>query len=124
MPPKLAAAGATTGAEATAAVPDAGAAAALSGLTPGAVFVRSTPVGAEPIEDGELSGTGWGGAAAAAQASGREPEDRTQTTGAAFPAILLVAAAVGAALNGAAVIAALLGGGGLWLALRSRGPRR
>ena len=95
-----------------------------SGVPLGAVYVPTTDVRRQEPVLAELSGTGWGAAAAAGEATEGARRPRRDGAGAAFPAILLVAAAVGAALNGAGTIAVLLGGVGLWLALRSRGQSR
>jgi hypothetical protein len=91
-----------------------------SGVPFGAVFVPTTDVRRQEPVLAELSGTGWGAAAAAGDATESARGPRRDGASAAFPAILLVAAAVGAALNGAGTIAVLLGGAGLWLALRRR----
>lgn len=101
-----------------------GGVAGAAGLQIGAVFVPSADLRRDDPVFGELSGIGWGAAAAASAASGDATEGargpRRDGASAAFPAILLVAAALGAALNGAGTIAVLLGGAGLWLALRRR----
>lgn len=91
-----------------------------SGVPLGAVFVPTTDVRRQEPVLAELSGTGWGAAAAAGDATEGARGPRRGGASAAFPAILLVAAAVGAALNGAGTIAVLLGGAGLWMALRRR----
>lgn len=90
------------------------------GLPVGAVFIPSVDIRRDDPFVGELSGIGWGAAAAAGEATDGARAPRPNGASAAFPAILLVAAAVGAALNGAGTIAVLLGGAGLWLALRRR----
>ena len=101
-----------------------GGVAGAAGLQIGAVFVPTADLRRDDQIFGELSGIGWGAAAAASAASGDATQGargpRRDGASAAFPAILLVAAALGAALNGAGTIAVLLGGAGLWLALRRR----
>ena len=91
-----------------------------SGVPLGAVFVPTAELRRNEPIIGELSGTGWGAAAAAGDVTEGARGPRRDGASAAFPAILLVAAALGAALNGAGTIAVLLGGAGLWLALRRR----